>query len=941
MFRHPLLLFLTATVIELGSSPWRFAKITDTDEQPLSADSVVDGIRYYTLPGKSGRLVVTFPGEEVKEAGIRLEGSTDGHCWVVLDDGGERRKLDFVRKGTIADVAGTVGYTQATTATRRTSDVDGNLSHVRMVGTHGTDLQSCQVSYRPVTPSHAPEEYASSSFDDSAWQQVGIPHCYNEDDTYLNTSTGERCWRGEAWYRKKLYLDRRDRKKRVILEFQSVNIATTVYVNGHAVPGRSAVPQPEPVTHVGSSLPFSIDITEWVDFGSWNQLAIRVSNSNGTFFTYPGFGENEGFGQAMGGITAPLRLHLKDPIAIPLDSPTPTQRWGMYAGTLTADEQEATVRIQTCVWQDGGRQHRVTLVTDIVDAEGHTVASHRHTQQLQADTMALFDHVFAINHPHLWYPVGSAKGTPYLYKVHARVYEGCRLCDERILSLGIRTVRFDDDYCYINGERTLLRGFGNRNIYPALGAAVPAALQWEDIRRIADCGGNTLRVGHQPPYTEAADACDAYGIMLILNSGDNEWSLHDEPALTYKWEYDRDAMIAFRNHPSVIVWESNNGLAYTGERYLPSRTLQRAQEWDYLQQRPVLNRDGVPPAWPEGERLIVGYTNRYEKQTGYPSLNTEVYGANWIGLPSWCIARDDYANEKEFSMDYVNNYLHDVAHGACGWIDWMLAETYGEGYTIYLNGRRNQKSLGSCAMDGNRFPKLKYRIYRDALWVPVERRPGIALQSTWRREGDTQDVDAWTNCAQAELFVGGISRGIVIPDSATRRCTWPTVAWEPGMVVVQGQDGAGRVLASDTVRSCGAPCRLELWVEKPADKPDGTPFTLRANGSDAFVVTARVVDAEGVWCPDADPLLTFSTQGPCTYKGSYNFYVTDTEGLGYHAPGDRELRAEGGLMRVALRTTFQAGSAKVRVSSPGLLGSEVTVVIGADGSAEGYERAIF
>lgn len=116
--------------------------------------------------------------------------------------------------------------------------------------------------------------------------------------------------------------------------------------------------------------------------------------------------------------------------------------------------------------------------------------------------------------------------------------------------------------------------------------------------------------------------------------------------------------------------------------------------------------------------ILIGYTNRYEKMKGYPSYNSEVYGTNWSGNPSWCIARFDYDNEKRFSQYYVENYLQDLDNKACGWIDWMLAETYGEGYTIYLNGKRNQKSLGSCAMDGNRFPKLKYRIYQNALWVP-------------------------------------------------------------------------------------------------------------------------------------------------------------------------------------------------------------------------------
>mgnify|MGYP000255404072 FL=1 len=65
---------------------------------------------------------------------------------------------------------------------------------------------------------------ASLSFDDTGWQTVGIPHCYNEQDTYLNTSTGERCWRGEAWYRKKITIDEKDRGQMFFLEFQGVNI---------------------------------------------------------------------------------------------------------------------------------------------------------------------------------------------------------------------------------------------------------------------------------------------------------------------------------------------------------------------------------------------------------------------------------------------------------------------------------------------------------------------------------------------------------------------------------------------------------------------------------------------------------------------------------------------------------------------------------------------
>ena len=72
---------------------------------------------------------------------------------------------------------------------------------------------------------------------------------------------------------------------------------------------------------------------------------------------------------------------------------------------------------------------------------------------------------------------------------------------------------------------------------------------------------------------------------------------------------------------------------------------------------------------------MIGYTNLLPaKVEGSPCVeHGEVYGTNWSGLPSWCIARFDYDNEKEFSMDYVENYFDNMDKRACGWINWMLA----------------------------------------------------------------------------------------------------------------------------------------------------------------------------------------------------------------------------------------------------------------------------
>ncbi len=839
------------SVTDIGSSPWRFSKIVRNDGNlapkslisvgPRSVSELSDGdvtrnreadMRQPLAidlhdPYMLSSITLHYAGDAVSYASVAIEGSLDGNEWTEISDASVSRRCDVNKTNDLAAVGETFGYVERVNITPEAAD----------------EFDSATLS--------------SYGFDDSEWEQVGIPHCYNERDTYLNSTKGELCWRGEAWYRKKIKISNKERDKQIFLKFNGVNIGMTLYVNGQPVNmTTTAVQQPSDVTHIGSSIPFAVNITPYVEWDRENQIAIRVSNSRDTFFTYPEFAENEGFGQAMGGIVSPVYLYTKNDIHIPFNTYAPHGKWGTYFGTMYASESQAWLRFVTSVENGSGRDSDVRLVTALKDRDGKTVFS--------------------------------------------------RAAIKKVAS------------------GSILRGFGYRNSYPGLGAAVPVAMRWEDVKRIADCGGNTLRVGHQPPFMEAIEACDEYGVMLILNSGDNEWALKNEPACTYKQEYDRDAVIAFRNHPSVVVWESNNGLAYDGDRYLPSRTLAEVKKWDYINPRIVLNRDGYPPEWDRGEPVVVGYTNRYGKEEGCPSLNTEVYGTNWSGNPSFCIARDDYDNEVTFSQYYVENYLADLDGRACGWIDWMLAETYGEGYTIYLNGRRDQKSLGSCAMDGNRIPKLKYRIYRDALWNSYDRRPGVALQSHWNQSGIV-DVNAWSNCPEVELFLNGRSLGIVTPDSRTRRCTWKDVTWSPGVIEAVGLDSERNPVCRESATTSGDPYALEVTVLPQSDTPSGTKFPLRANGSDAFIVNVRVGDKDGNWCLRADNLLYFDVSGEGVYKGSYNFYITEDEDMGYHAPGDPELRAEGGLMRTAVRTTFTPGPITVSVSSPGLRSGAVTV----------------
>jgi beta-galactosidase len=315
---------------------------------------------------------------------------------------------------------------------------------------------------------------------------------------------------------------------------------------------------------------------------------------------------------------------------------------------------------------------------------------------------------------------------------------------------------------------------------------------------------------------------------------------------------------------------------------------------------------------------MVGYTNAYRKVAGSPSVNFEVYGAFWGGRKSFNIARDDYANEKQFVNWFIDDYNSDIKNKACGWIDWMLAETQGEGYTIYLNGKAHQKSLGSSAMDGNRFPKLKYSIYKNALWIDYSTKPGVVLQSSWNLSG-VQIVDAWSNCPQVTLFLNGKNLGVRAPDSLTKRCTWKGIKWEKGTLKVVGMDKEGKEVCSDQRITSATPYQIMLSVEPELTRPDGSEFKLSANGSDAAIVTAKIADKDGNWCPDAANDIVFEVSGEGNYRGSYDFYLDESKPLDYNSPGNKQLQAEGGLMRVAIRSTFKPGNVVVNAVSKGLL----------------------
>jgi beta-galactosidase len=806
-----------------------------------------------------------------------------------------------------------------------------------------------------------PPNAQSPAFDDSSWLQVGIPYSSEQMTTFINDKSGGgdgELGANSLWYRKHLTMDRQYANSKVLVEFEGVHTGMQVFINGTLLPGNSAVPADSQATHVVGFIGTLVDLTPYLHFdGTDNVLAVRAAR-NANWFEDPGFSGAFRFGQAMNGIFRPVRMYITAPVHIPQNtySGNGAAAWGTYVSTVSATEASATIDVQTNVFNEGATDQDVTLTIQIVDGAGNVVASSQDEKTIPANTKGpilasqapTFHDTLTVTNPTLWYPNNSIYGKPYMYKVFHIVSVNGAVVDAVQSPLGIRTITWDKDFPYFNGKKHYLWGGSGRYDYPALGSSVPEEQQWRDLRDLAAAGGNLYRPGHSSPSPEFMDAADAYGIMVVDPSGDGENGFSQECGAppcdrqTIKSELHRDLILRDRNHPSVLVWEANNGAMV--EDF--AQTLKQiSNEWETVQPHPQSDRTPDPV---NGDVMSCDGAGCEAANKLNPTFaDKPFYGAEyWDSVGSQRYAWD---YELAFAAPFLDDWRQGKAANAFGMAQWYFADTPGEIDNL-IDGTPdvNVRNLNASMTDINRFPRLMYYIYK-AAWTPYQLQPMVALAHHWNRSGNIR-VNAFSNCPSVRLLINGVQAGpdqvpnpwnsdfrASIPNNYTQEQLQNTtsmpfevhwnVNWAPGTVTAECLDTFGNVQATDQRTTAGPADHVQLEVVPEVVKPDGTSFAVTANGTDAAFVVAKIVDAHGVVVPTADNNITFSVTGPATYVGGSQSLVTPGQPLTYHSPGDPELQAEGGLQKIAIRSQFTPGAVTVTATSPGLGGGSATFTI--------------
>jgi beta-galactosidase len=596
----------------------------------------------------------------------------------------------------------------------------------------------------------------------------------------------------------------------------------------------------------------------------------------------------------------------------------------------------------------------------------------------------MFNQLITVTNPTLWYPNNSIYGKPYMYKVYHIVSVNGVVVDSFQSPLGIRTITWDANFPYFNGHAMYLWGGASRYDYPALGSSVPDEQWWRDMAQIAAQGGNIWRPGHSTSSEEMVEAADAYGIMIDQPSGDGEgyWNASSNPTaddLQLKQEVHRDMIIRDRSHPSILAWEEDNGGM---NQALANELATIETSWDNINPRVQSDRTFSPSYAEMGECDGAGCEAGIKGQ----NPNNPAFGAEYWdnmgtgrGTQTGTGANTVYAYDYElaFAAPYLDDWRQGKEANAFGMAQWYFADTPGED-SLWAEFQNQPamlhlvRSLGYSSVDQNRFPRLLYYIYQ-ANWTPYAVQPVVHLAHHWNRAyeytpGTPIQENAFSNCPSVRLLINGFAKdpitGAALADQVPNpwninshadlsqsstvipgQVHW-MVNWAPGTVTAECIDSNGNVVpgVTHTVTTAGAENKIVLSVVPEVVKPDGTSFQWTSNGSDAAFVQAEVQDANGNLVPTAADNVTFTVTGPATYMGGTqqlvadpswtNYYQdafseahsTDVGGLPYgffHAPGDPELNFDGGLQKIALRSTFTPGTVTVTATAPGLASASV------------------
>ncbi|WP_210197851.1 glycoside hydrolase family 2 TIM barrel-domain containing protein [Aquimarina sp. U1-2] len=382
---------------------------------------------------------------------------------------------------------------------------------------------------------HVPQAVIKK-FDDSKWESVTIPHTYNAKDI-LDDEDGY--YRGVAWYRKKLFIPKSYKHKKVSLYFEGVSARCNVYVNNRYV-GQ----------HLGGYTAFVFDIEGVLDFGEDNTIVVKVDNSENLSITMPPAG---GDFSIFGGIYRDVYLLVKHKVFFNHNYYASS---GVFWTTPTNKKNLGGFKIKGQISNHDAYDKQIIIRHLLYDQNKKIVQKLEDIQMVKTGIIAHFELESAIDNPKLWSP-----DTPILYTLVSQIIskENEKILDNITQQVGFRYFEVNQkDGFRLNGNTVKLKGAATHQDYHNLGYAVPDSLRIKDVMLLKETGSNFIRISHYPHDRSVYKACDRLGLLAWSEIPGVNWIPYGNPFLNFSENMLKEMLFQNYNSPSIAIWGYHN-----------------------------------------------------------------------------------------------------------------------------------------------------------------------------------------------------------------------------------------------------------------------------------------------------------------------------------------------------------------------------------------------
>ncbi|GLB51869.1 beta-galactosidase [Neptunitalea chrysea] len=782
--------------------------------------------------------------------------------------------------------------------------------------------------------------FVQYDFDDSAWEQVNLPHDWAINGPFMegwNAKVGGGMGRlpsdGIAWYRKKIDIPISDQGKSIYLDLDGAMSYAIVWVNGHLVGGWP----------YGYSS-WRVALTPYLNFGAPNQIAIRIDNPNHSSRWYPG-----------GGIYRNVWLVKTHSLHI--------DHWGTRITSTDVSSASAIISMDVKLKNTSGQKMPVEILTKIYESEDlNKVITSFPIQSCTVDAYhtSLFSSKVTLQNPKLWGPPPTQ--SPNLYVAVTEVKNNGQIIDRYETTFGVRTISYDANKgIFVNGEKIYIQGVNQHHDLGSLGAAFNVKAAKRQLTMLAEMGVNAIRLAHNPPAPELLDLTDKMGFLVVdemFDGWQRKKNPHDFHLIFDDW-YEQDVRAWVRrdkNHPSIIIWSTGNevGEQYTGisgaeiskrlklivKEEDPTRPVTASMNYakpdmplpetldvislnyqgEGIRNAPAyahLKGINTAPLYPKfhktfPDKVILSSENAaalssrgtyifpvterisapVSDSTGGDSKNMHVSAYELYTAPFGSSADKVFA-----SLDQ-----HPYVAGGFVWSGW---DYLGEPSPYYL-----ARSSYYGVIDLAGFKKDRFYLYQSK-WRPNFPMAHILPHWNWPdRIGKKTPVHVFTSGDEAELFLNGKSMGRKKKGAYEYRLRWDTIKYNPGTLKVIAYKN-GQKWAEDSVTTSMAPHQLKI---------ETVSTQMIANGEDLCFVTVQVVDAKGIPVPTANNEISFEISGPGVFIASDNGDPSDMTSF-----GSSKRNAFNGKILAILKSTNTPGIIQLTARASGLQSAQINI----------------